>query len=173
MRCCPACGYQPAWWHQQRVPLSPCRTLRTEASLHSKPLCFPITRSGYHQTSSTLVRPAQSLSPRCLGKPPRINVVTPSCCPEGRPVQQTLAQCLLLPALGMPRGLRVTTALAAILGQRVSRHVRRQAQPDDGCGVQDGPRASTWELRDKDVTQETGVSSHAQATSDAFFSVDH
>lgn len=100
MRCCPACGYQPAWWHQQRVPLSPCRTLRTEASLHSKPLCFPITRSGYHQTSSTLVRPAQSLSPRCLGKPPRINVVTPSCCPEGRPVQQTLAQCLLLPALG-------------------------------------------------------------------------
>lgn len=78
-------------------------------------------------------------------------MVTPSCCPEGHPVQQTLAPCLLLPALGMPRGLRVTTALATILGQRVSSHVRRQAQPDDGHGVQDGPRASTRELLDKDV----------------------
>lgn len=73
----------------------------------------------------------------------------------------------------MPRGFKVTTALAAILGQRVSSHVRQQAQPDDGRGVQDGPRASTRELRGKDVTQETGVSGHAQATSDAFFSVDH
>lgn len=96
-------------------------------------------------------------------------MVTPSCCPEGHPVQQTLAQYLLLPALGMPRGFKVTTALSAILGQRVSSHVRR----DDGRGVQDGPRASTRELRGKDVTQETGVSGHAQATSDAFFSVDH
>lgn len=67
----------------------------------------------------------------------------------------------------------MTTALAAVLGQRVSSHVRWQAQPDEGRGVQDGPRASTWGFRGKDVTKEAGVSGHAQATSDAFFSVDH
>lgn len=48
----------------------------------------------------------------------------------------------------------MTTVLAGILGQRVSSHVRWQAQPDEGRGVQDGPLASTWGLRGKDVTQE-------------------
>lgn len=67
----------------------------------------------------------------------------------------------------------MTTVLAGVLGQRVSSHVRWQAQPDEGRGVQDGPQASTRGLRGKDVTQESGVSGHAQATSDAFFSVHH
>ena len=48
----------------------------------------------------------------------------------------------------------MTTVLAGILGQRVSSHVQWQVQPDEGRGVQDGPLASTWGLRGKDVTQE-------------------
>lgn len=81
---------------------------------------------------------------------------------------------LLPPALGVPRGLKMTAALPAFLSQRASSHVRRHAQSDVGrwsAGQATGVHPET--LLSKDMIQEAGMSGHARTTSDAFSSVDY
>lgn len=70
-------------------------------------------------------------------------MVSVSCCPSRLKFSRERPGVLLLPALRMPGGLRMTAALAAFLSQSASSHVPRHLGPAWCPCPQDGPQAAT------------------------------